>query len=118
MHADSDEILIVELSSYQIETLECRCLETAAILNITPNHLDRYPSMAEYAQAKAKIQTCLKENGKLFLSRQVAERYKALLSIDPANLAVFDSADAPFDETIRRFLQKVIYKWECRSRRT
>ena len=39
---DAEEILVIELSSFQIETLETRCLEAAGILNITPNHLDRY----------------------------------------------------------------------------
>ena len=39
--ADPHEILVVELSSFQLETLRARCLEMAAILNITPNHLDR-----------------------------------------------------------------------------
>ncbi len=92
IEADEKEILIVELSSFQIETLSSRCLEAAAILNITPNHLDRYPSMAEYAQAKAKIQTCFKNSGKLFVSKQVVENFKPLLNWD--DLTVFDGGDA------------------------
>jgi len=95
MHPDKDEILIVELSSYQIETLDSRCLEAAAILNITPNHLDRYPSMAAYAEAKAKIQGCLQENGKLFISRQVDKEYKSLLRT--ANTIIFDLNKSPWE---------------------
>lgn len=72
---DSDEVLVVELSSFQLETLKTRCLDFALILNITENHLDRYPSMQEYAAAKLSIQNCLKDSGILFVSKQVADRF-------------------------------------------
>lgn len=66
-----DEVLVIELSSFQLETLRCPLLDYALILNITENHLDRYDSMKEYAEAKLSIQYCLKEKGKLFVSKQV-----------------------------------------------
>lgn len=74
-NVDEDEILVVELSSFQLETLNQKCLDYAVILNITENHLDRYPSMQEYANAKMRIQYCLKKNGTLFISEQVAQHY-------------------------------------------
>lgn len=61
-----DAIVVAELSSFQLETLHKRNLEAAVILNITPDHLDRYRSMEAYAEAKALIGTIVKENG-LFL---------------------------------------------------
>lgn len=67
-----EDILVVELSSFQLETLKQQCLDFALILNITENHLDRYPSMKEYVDAKLSIQHCLKESGVLFVSRQVS----------------------------------------------
>jgi UDP-N-acetylmuramoylalanine--D-glutamate ligase len=82
---DPDEILVVELSSFQLETLKQRCLDIAVILNITENHLDRYPSMQEYAAAKMAIQHCLKENGKLFIGQQVANNYSFEI-----NFSIFD----------------------------
>ena len=72
LYANPEDVLIVELSSFQLETLKTRCLDFALILNITENHLDRYHSMKEYTDAKLSIQSCLKENGILFVSRQVA----------------------------------------------
>lgn len=69
LHCDPEEILIVELSSFQLETLHTKGLEAAIVLNITPNHLDRYSSMLEYAKAKALIQNCVKEN--TYVSTQV-----------------------------------------------
>ncbi len=75
---DPDEILIIELSSFQLETLKARCLEVAVVLNITPNHLDRYPSMEVYVEAKARIQCCVKEGGEIFISKQIKEEFGSL----------------------------------------
>ncbi len=72
LHPNPNDILVVELSSFQLETLKTRCLDFALILNITENHLDRYHSMKEYVEAKLSIQRCLKESGELFVSRQAA----------------------------------------------
>ena len=49
------ELFVLELSSYQLETTESLALAAATVLNVTPDHLDRYASMAEYAGAKARI---------------------------------------------------------------
>ncbi len=46
---------VLELSSYQLETTHSLQLEAAAVLNVTPDHLDRYRDIAEYAAAKARI---------------------------------------------------------------
>lgn len=46
---------VVEVSSYQMETLSVFHAMAAAILNICPDHLDRYPDMAEYFRAKTNI---------------------------------------------------------------
>jgi UDP-N-acetylmuramoylalanine--D-glutamate ligase len=75
IQADSEEIIILELSSFQLESLHAKALELALILNITPNHLDRYPSMREYFLAKMRIKNCLKEGGQFFVSKQVQEEF-------------------------------------------
>ena len=48
-------IVVIELSSYQLETCESLSCHAAALLNLTPDHLDRYPSLREYGDAKARI---------------------------------------------------------------
>lgn len=80
MHSDPDDILVVELSSYQIETLKARVFDAAVILNITPDHLDRYPDMQAYARAKCAIEKSVKEKGSLFIHHSVSEQYGYLLS--------------------------------------
>src|SRR5262249_1415867 len=46
---------VLELSSFQLEGIEDLRIHGAAVLNLTPDHLDRYPSLAAYAGAKARI---------------------------------------------------------------
>lgn len=48
------DLAVVELSSFQLEIMT-RSPQIAAVLNITPNHLDRHGSMQEYTNAKAQI---------------------------------------------------------------
>lgn len=47
--------LVLECSSYQLETLPHVPTAVAILLNITPDHLDRYPTMESYARTKARI---------------------------------------------------------------
>ncbi len=48
-------LVIVELSSFQLERVSQMKAHVAVLLNITPDHLDRYPSFDAYAAAKARI---------------------------------------------------------------
>ncbi len=50
-----DGFTVVELSSFQLEAVEQLHVNVALLLNITPDHLDRYNSIADYAAAKANI---------------------------------------------------------------
>lgn len=52
----SDETwTVVELSSFQLETIKEFHTNVAICLNVTPNHLDRYDSFTDYAAAKHRI---------------------------------------------------------------
>src|SRR5256886_9637727 len=46
---------VVELSSFQLETIVDFHPTVAAVLNVTPNHMDRYESLRDYAAAKHNI---------------------------------------------------------------
>lgn len=48
------DLAVMELSSFQLDIMT-RSPHVGAVLNITPNHLDRHPSMADYTRAKANI---------------------------------------------------------------
>jgi UDP-N-acetylmuramoylalanine--D-glutamate ligase len=49
------ELYVLELSSYQLETTESLHCRAAAVLNVSPDHLDRYADVAAYAAAKARL---------------------------------------------------------------
>lgn len=49
------DLYVLELSSFQLETTHSLVAQGATILNISEDHLDRYPGMAEYIQAKQRI---------------------------------------------------------------
>jgi len=50
-----DAVHAVELSSFQLETIDAFRADVAAVLNLTPDHLDRYPSYDAYGEAKARL---------------------------------------------------------------
>jgi UDP-N-acetylmuramoylalanine--D-glutamate ligase len=51
---NQDHLAVVELSSFQLEIMTLSPA-FACVTNLTPNHLDRHGTMAEYRRAKAKI---------------------------------------------------------------
>jgi UDP-N-acetylmuramoylalanine--D-glutamate ligase len=48
---------VVEVSSFQLETIVDFHPAVAAVLNVTPNHMDRYESLTDYAAAKHRVFT-------------------------------------------------------------
>jgi len=48
-------VYVLELSSYQIDLTQSLDCDVAALLNITPDHLDRYDSFEAYAASKARL---------------------------------------------------------------
>ena len=52
---DDIELYVMELSSFQLETTPSLLASVATVLNVSPDHLDRYDSYLQYHQAKHKI---------------------------------------------------------------
>ncbi len=50
-----DSVTVAEVSSFQLETIHKFCPEVSAILNITPDHLNRHHTMQCYVEAKANV---------------------------------------------------------------
>lgn len=53
--ADDVELYALELSSFQLETTYSLDAQVAALLNVSPDHLDRYHSLSDYIAAKQHI---------------------------------------------------------------
>lgn len=75
-----DEIVVLELSSYQLETLQQRVLTAGVILNVTPDHLDRYGTMEAYAASKFAMEKCLKNADALYIEENTYNKYGYLLN--------------------------------------
>src|SRR5437588_6263231 len=53
--ATPDTIAVLEVSSFQLETIQTFRPKVAVVLNVTPDHLDRHRTFAAYVDAKARI---------------------------------------------------------------
>ena len=53
--ATPDTTAVLEVSSFQLETIQTFRPQIAVVLNVTPDHLDRHRTFAAYADAKARI---------------------------------------------------------------
>lgn len=69
-----DSILVAEISSFQLEGIDTFKPHISAILNITPDHLDRHKTFEKYVEEKAKV-----------LKNQTKTDY-AILNIDDLNV--------------------------------
>lgn len=77
---NSDEIFVIELSSFQLDTLRTRFIDAGVILNITPDHLDRYGALDSYAQSKLHLYDCLKPQGVMFAEDKCIKEFSILFS--------------------------------------
>ncbi|KPK33021.1 MAG: hypothetical protein AMS24_02430 [Chlamydiae bacterium SM23_39] len=75
LEKNKKEVLIIELSSFQLSKIRKKILDIAVILNISEDHIDWHGSLKEYVESKFNIQNCLKKNKKLFISHDIKKRY-------------------------------------------
>jgi UDP-N-acetylmuramoylalanine--D-glutamate ligase len=98
------DFLTLEVSSIQLESIEFFRPAIAVLLNITPDHLDRYPGMSEYIRAKGR----LFENQQLFDWAVVQAEALAQLRAEnvniPSKIFTFSSKDKTADIYLERGL--------------
>ena len=76
-------VYVLELSSYQIDLTQSLDCEVAVLLNITPDHLDRYDGFEAYAAAKARL-----------FAMQSREHYAIISIFDAPSAAIARSLSA------------------------
>ena len=81
--AGRDTVVVLEISSFQLETIHTFRPKVAVILNITPDHLDRHRTFQAYVDAKARI----------FENQQPSD-YSVLNEDDPTCLTLADRTRA------------------------
>lgn len=70
LEKSQNEFFVIELSSYQLDTMDSQVLDAAVLLNITPDHLDRYSSMEAYAASKMHIIDIVKPGGLVYIEQK------------------------------------------------
>jgi UDP-N-acetylmuramoylalanine--D-glutamate ligase len=86
------DVFVLELSSFQLETTTSLRPVAATVLNVTDNHLDRYPGVADYAAAKARI---FRNGGEQILNRDDA---RSLAMAQPGRVVQTFGAGVPVGE--------------------
>ncbi|RYF10609.1 MAG: hypothetical protein EOO40_04860, partial [Deltaproteobacteria bacterium] len=66
------DALVLELSSYQLETAYGFAPQVGVVLNVSPDHLERYRSLAHYAAAKAHLVWAVVPEGRVILNADCA----------------------------------------------
>ena len=67
------DVLVVEISSFQLQTCSTFCPRVGVILNISPNHLDYHKDMEEYIDAKFRLLRCQSADDMAVLGEDVRE---------------------------------------------
>ena len=92
------DILIVELSSYQLDKIKFLKLHYALITNIFSDHLNYHKNIKNYISSKFRIQFLLYENSYLFLSKKLFLKYRSYIKKDKDKLILTDETIFKKDE--------------------
>ena len=82
-NSTDDSWVVLEISSFQLETIESFHPKIAVVLNVTPDHLDRHYTFENYAAAKARI-----------FENQTADDFAVLNADNPPCVAMAAKAKA------------------------
>ncbi len=70
LNGEKVDCYVLEVSSYQLEAIDKFRPKIGAILNLTPDHLDRHKSMDNYVRAKLRIAMNQNENDSMWVNAQ------------------------------------------------
>jgi len=95
--AEKADVVVLELSSFQLQTCSTLRPRVGMLLNISENHLDFHKDMAEYSAAKLQLFACQTENDLAILSPALA--HLAEEAGIKARVEIIDLDARPFPET-------------------
>ncbi len=85
-------VYVLELSSYQIDLSHNLDCDVAALLNITPDHLDRYDGFAGYAASKARL-FAMQSPGHVAVIATEDDQTRAVAGYSVAQVVTVEAAD-------------------------
>ena len=98
------DFLTLEVSSFQLETTQFFRSAIAVLLNITPDHLDRYSSMADYAKAKARLFANQQAFDWAIIQSEALAQLRSLKVEIPSKIITFSAANRRADLWLERGL--------------
>ena len=109
------DALVVEVSSFQLEKVERFRPEIGVWLNLTPDHLDRHGSLAEYARAKARLFLNQKREDVAIVSDQALAWAHRVGCQFPGRLLTISASGGPADLWLDAADGRTIWCWlpEC-----
>lgn len=108
MNPGQEEVFIVELSSFQLETMQTPVFNAAALLNITPDHLDRYATMQDYALAKCQLQHLLKEGALFWVQTETVKEFARWLQLkNYQTFGLSKGSDLWLDQSTVKYREKI-----------
>ncbi len=103
------DVVVMELSSFQLEIMT-RSPHIGAVLNLTPNHLDRHGTMAAYVEAKSHILRHQSPGGVAVLGWD-DPRTRTLAEAAPGRVAYF-SGQQPVAEGAYLRDETIMWRWD------
>jgi len=100
---------VVELSSFQLETIEAFRPRYAMLLNISEDHLDRYPDMASYVAAKQRIFENQQKEDVAILNHDDPLAVHSALKI--RSNKVYFSSQSVLEEGMSLVDDRIIWRW-------
>ncbi|MCI9420189.1 MAG: UDP-N-acetylmuramoyl-L-alanine--D-glutamate ligase [Eubacterium sp.] len=89
-----DSVTVAEISSFQLETIDTFAPDVSAVLNITPDHLNRHKTMENYIDTKMNI-TKNQGGDKLCVLNYEDEVLRERAAVLPCRVAFFSSRRKP-----------------------
>jgi UDP-N-acetylmuramoylalanine--D-glutamate ligase len=98
------DMLTLEVSSFQLETTQFFRSAIAVLLNLTPDHLDRYATMADYVKAKARLFTNQQAFDWAIIQSEALAQLRSLRIDIPSKIITFSATDRQADIYLERGL--------------
>ena len=93
-------VIILELSSYQLDGIKKLKLDIASIINISPDHIDFHETFDKYISSKLKILSCLNINGVLVFNKSDEFLKEIIQSQKNTSIKLLEADESSVDEFI------------------
>jgi len=107
LDTESTSVVVAEVSSFQLETVSLFHPKVAAILNITPDHLDRHHTMEAYVRAKKRIMMNQDKEDYIVLNHD--DKYTPAIAQEAKAKVIYFSSHSELDDGYYYKDNEIIY---------